>query len=645
MSEDAIFISVLAVLFLPLASTFITSLVSIRYQWIAPIVSTFLLLLTVVFTLIVFYNCWNQEQHVWQNTWFMLDNQPVTVGVFLNNTSLVMLLIISLISLLVHIFSVGYMAGDSAEQRYFSMLGFFTFAMLGLVLADNLLLLFVFWELVGFSSYILIGHWREKPKAASAAKKAFLINRIGDLGLLVGLLLVWTNTGSFNLTLFSFSGEEFWQTAASLSILIGVIGKSAQFPLFIWLPDAMEGPTPVSALVHAATMVAAGVFLLIRVFPIFTPGILDLMVIIGSITSLLGALAALRQTDFKKILAYSTISQLGLMVAAVGTGAYGVALLHLFTHAFFKAGLFLCAGSVIHSVKQAQYKNRLSFDAQNIRHLGGLHNVMPVTFTCFAICSAALIGFPLLSGFQSKDGILISLFQWSHMGNWKIAFSCLVAFSYVLTVFYTVRMLWFVFLAPAKKTQILSAEEAPFVMRLPIILLSIASLWPIVSLHPLAFSGWLLEGIQYPIKNNLFITWFSLIAIPVFVILAWLWYRRRELPQLDQQRFELLLNAFYINKLFTEVIAKPVLKLSWAAEKIDRQVIDGTIHIFTYAQVAFAHFIGWVDSTIVDGAVHNTGRVAKLTGSVGRSFSGGKIQMYIFWSVFALIIFLFWVLF
>jgi NADH-quinone oxidoreductase subunit L len=643
MSEDSLFISVLLVLLLPLASALLMSFISPSYRWLAPITSTFFLALTVVFTFLVFANAWNCELKIWRTTWFMLNHQAITLGIFLNNTSLIMLLIISTISFFVHLYSIGYMAGDKDEQRYFAMLGFFTFAMLGLVLADNFLVLFVFWELVGFSSYMLIGHWREKPAAARAAKKAFLINRVGDLGLLVGLLIVWTNTGTFDLTTFSFSGDETWRSAASLCILLGIVGKSAQFPLFIWLPDAMEGPTPVSALIHAATMVAAGVFLLVRVFPIFTPDALDITVIIGTVSTLVGALAALRQTDLKKILAYSTISQLGLMVVAVGTGAYGVALLHLFTHAFFKAGLFLSAGAVLHSVDHAQQNKTDALDAQDIRNLGGLRKTMPVTFVCFIIFSASLIGLPFFSGFQSKDAIIVSLYEWSE-GSWRSVLFWTIAISSVLTTFYTVRMLWFVFLAPAKRTKSLTVHEAPMVMRAPIILLAIASLWAFVAPYPAEYFGWLLKGIQPIISQNLIITWLSLMLLPAFALAAVLWYRKSELSHTSTRQFRPLLHAFYVDNFVSKFMVRTGFYFSMATEKTDRRVINGTIHLVAYAHVTFAHFIGWADRILIDGTVDTVGRLAKLTGSVARSFSGGKIQVYIFWSVFALIVFLLWVL-
>lgn len=639
MNELTLIACVLPVLLLPLLSALLSTVISSHYRWVTPLASSVLMLITTILALVVFANGWNTKEVIWQFPWFYLDQQLVTVGLYLNNTTLILLIVVSFVSLLVHIFSIGYMAGDAGEQRYFGMLGFFTFSMIGLVLADNLLLLFIFWELVGFSSYILIGHWREKPKAAEAAKKAFIINRVADLGFIIGLLIIWTNTGSFGITAFSFSADG-WQTTASLFFLLGVMGKSAQLPFFNWLPSAMEGPTPVSALIHAATMVVAGVFLLIRLFPLFTPLALDVITIVGCLTSLAGALAALQQFDLKKILAYSTISQLGLMIAAIGSGAYGVALLHLFTHAFFKAGLFLGVGSVIHALHQAQHLHHVAFDAQDIRHLGGLRKAMPVTFICFAICSASLMGLPLFSGFQSKDAILISLFEWSG-GGWRSAFFWTVVASSVLTLFYTVRMVWFVFLAPAKKTALLTISEAPAALRFPLIVLSLASLWLVVSYHPLAFSGWLLTSIQPVIVHNVFITWLSLMIIPAVSLLAWWWYKKRDAAS----QLTFLENGFYLDTVNQLAIVKPVLIVAHTSERIDKRVIDGFLHGLVYAQVTSAHLVGWFDKNIVDGAVDTTGRLAKLIGSLARSFSGGKIQTYIFWTVFVLIIFLFWVLF
>ncbi|NBP69520.1 MAG: NADH-quinone oxidoreductase subunit L, partial [Cytophagia bacterium] len=443
--NEALLIKLLfLVLAMPLVSAMLAQLISEKYRWLTALLAVFILLLTTITTSSIFLMQWNKAPVMWEYNWFVLGDLTITAGLYINNVTLVMVFIVSFISLMVHLFSSGYMAGDKFEKSYYTMLGFFTFCMLGLVLANNLLLLFIFWELVGFSSYTLIGHWREKPLAVKAAGKAFVINRIADLGFIAAILILYTQTNSFGFTEIAQLSDEFWRNTAAICLLIAVMGKSAQVPFFNWLPSAMEGPTPVSALIHAATMVVAGIFLLIRMFPLFSPQVLDIIVIIGSTTALLGSLAALHQYDIKKILAYSTISQLGLMLAAVGTGAYGVALLHLFTHAFFKAGLFLGAGAIIHVLHQAQHSAHVHFDVQDIRNLGGLKKMMPVTLICFTVCSAALSGFPLLSGFQSKDAILVGLFNWSG-SSWKLMFSWAVVLSSALTILYTVRMLWYVF--------------------------------------------------------------------------------------------------------------------------------------------------------------------------------------------------------
>lgn len=641
MSSQALISTLLLIALLPLLSALVATVIPASYRWITPLASSLLLALASVLSLLLSISQWNEPTLVWENTWFSLGESTVTAGILLNNTTLVLLSVVTFISFMVHLFSIGYMAGDKGEQRYYSMLGFFTFAMLGLVLADNLLLLFVFWELVGFSSYMLIGHWREKDAATAAAKKAFIINRIADLGFIIALLIIWTHTGSFSLSSFNFEEQEVWRTGAALCLLLAVMGKSAQLPFFTWLSSAMEGPTPVSALIHAATMVVAGVFLLIRVFALFTPLALDIVVIIGSTTAVLGALAALHQFDFKRILAYSTISQLGLLVAAVGTGAYGVALLHLLTHAFFKAGLFLGAGAVIHSLHQAQHSSHVHFDVQDIRNLGGLRKEMPITFFCFSICAAALAGLPLFSGFQSKDAILVSVFSWSGDQVWRQAFAWTIVITSVLTIFYTVRMLWFVFFEEAKKTSLLTIQEVPTIMRIPLILLSLGSLWWMVAFHPLDFSGWLLDSIQPNQEHNLFITWLSLISIPTLTVLAFLWFKKKKKPSTHA----FLQEGYYLDYLNSLLVTKPVLAMSTVSERIDKRGLDGILHGFAYLTVGLAHFLAWIDKNIVDGLVNTSGRLAKGLGSIARSFSGGQIQSYIFWSVFALVISLFWFLF
>lgn len=638
MSQALLINLLFCMVILPLFSAMLAQFISEKYRWLNPLFAVLLLLLTTITALSICLAQWNEAPVILEYNWFVLGDYTITAGFYINNITLVMVSIVSFISLMVHLFSSGYMAGDKFEKSYYTMLGFFTFCMLGLVLANNILLLFIFWELVGFSSYTLIGHFREKTTAAKAAGKAFVINRLADLGFIAAILILYTQTNTFNLTEVTQVTNEFWRNAAAISLLLGVMGKSAQVPFFNWLPSAMEGPTPVSALIHAATMVVAGIFLLIRMFPLFSAEVLDIVVIVGSITALLGAMAALHQYDIKKILAYSTISQLGLMLAAVGTGAYGVALLHLFTHAFFKAGLFLGAGAIIHVLHQAQHSAHVHFDVQDIRNLGGLNKMMPVTLLCFTVCSAALSGFPMLSGFQSKDAILVSLFAWS--GNsWRLIFTWTVVASSVVTIIYSVRMVWYIFFAPTKKTNLLRVSEAPGILRLPIILLSVCSLWFVVSVHPLEYNGWLLNNIQ-PAKHYLFITWLSMILIPAFSVLAWLWYRKKELTRV----YPVFKNGYYLDRVYDKAGKNAALTLAYTAQKSDQQ-IDRFIHVLAYAQITFAHLLAWFDKWIIDGTVNGIAWMARQTGALARSFSGGKIQTYIFWTTITLIIFLFWILF
>lgn len=372
------------VLTLPFISCMVSFLIPARHAWLASISASVIMLACTVLGSVLFFS---RESIVINIDWFKIGNTQVSFRLMLDDLARLMVMVVTVVSFLIHLYSTGYMAGDFGIRRYFGMLGFFTFSMLGIVFSDHLILMFMFWELMGFSSYLLIGHWMQKPAASKAAQKAFLYNRIGDAALLIGILILWTHPDAL---------WSYWKTTAALCIFFGVVGKSAQFPLFTWLPEAMEGPTPVSALLHAATMVAAGVFLLIRVNALFTEHALIVVTITGGATAVLGAVCALQQFDIKKILAYSTISQLGLMVLAVGIGAKDAALLHLFTHAFFKAGLFLAAGSVIHALSHSQFHAENNMDVQDIRNLGGLRKKLPVTFLTFCIAGASLAGIPLI---------------------------------------------------------------------------------------------------------------------------------------------------------------------------------------------------------------------------------------------------------
>lgn len=625
---------------LPFISCILSFTISEKYSWVVSFTSPLMHLLSALAAGVVFFGIWNHQPLAMEWSWFTCGGFTFTAGILLNNISSLMLLVVTLISFLVNFYSSGYMAGDPDIKRYFAMLGFFTFSMLGIVVADNLLLIFIFWELVGFSSYILIGHWKEKPEAADAAKRAFILNRVGDLGFLIGLMILWSNASTFNLMALAEPSQPLpWQTFASICIFCGVIGKSAQFPLFAWLPDAMEGPTPVSALIHAATMVAAGVFLLARVYFLFTAYALDVVAVTGTITALLGALTALVQHDIKKILAYSTVSQLGLMVVAIGAGAPEAAILHLFTHAFFKACLFLAAGSVIHSLHQAKHQSHTDFDVQDIRNLGGLQKKLPFTFIIFILSGSALAGIPFFSGYISKDAILTSLITWKGDDlSWRwLVFASAFVVSFI-TVLYTFRMIWSIFKGEEKSTVHLAISEPPAAMRAPMAILAVACIWITVSWNPLNFSGWIYHGLSSVKELH---SSFIFFASPIWIFLALgTAYMIRE----KSIQSATLFNGFYVKRLYRVLFETPTFQLALLTERADRRWIDGVLHTSAYVQLIIAHFTGWFDRIIVDGLVDGAAGLARGIGSFTRSFQGGKIQLYIFWAVFAIIIFIIWTL-
>lgn len=619
----------------PLASFVSNCALPTRYTRAISIISLSWISAAFIAAAALLVTCWNAPITLPVN-WFLLGTHSFTADLALSNRSLMMLTVVSLISLLVHVYSTRYMAGDEGWKRYFAMLGFFTFSMQGIVLSDNLLFLFIFWELVGFSSYMLIGHWHQKPEAGRAATKAFVMNRIGDAGFLVGLMIVWATRDTLSLShLLDTSADPGWQTAASLCIFCGIIGKSAQFPLFTWLPDAMEGPTPVSALIHAATMVAAGVYLLVRVFALFTEEALLVVAIVGMITTLAGALAALSQYDIKRILAYSTMSQLGLMILALGMGVVDAALIHLLTHAFFKACLFLSAGMVIHSIHEAQDAG-LHFDAQDIRNMGGLKSRMRGTFAAFVISGASLAGVPFFSGFLSKEAIVTAVFTHTHILSWFMLVVIMIVS--MLTVLYTFRLIWFVFMGEARTVGPLHIEEPGWRMRTPVFILAMGSLWLLVSWNPFDFKGWMLPA-EPSSPHAVWITIFSILWVTGAIFLGWFIFHK--------EKFDtnaLFRNGFYVDELYDAAVTKGVLNGAKAASALDRDWIDKGIHGAAYVQVIFAHFVAWIDRVFIDGTVNAAARLTGVGGKITRSFQGGNIQLYIFWAVFTIIIFIIWAL-
>jgi NADH-quinone oxidoreductase subunit L len=561
--------------------------------------------------------------------WLWVGDLAVDIGLRLDRLSLVMALVVTGVGSLIHIYSAGYMRGDRGYARYFACLSLFTFSMLGIVLSDNFVMMFIFWELVGVSSYLLIGHWYEKPAAADACKKAFLTNRIGDFGFLAGILLVWATLGhhlNFE-ELVSHVKDSHRDnfgpvaTAAGLLIFCGAMGKSAQFPLHVWLPDAMEGPTPVSALIHAATMVAAGVYMLCRVFFLFNvPGshALEVIAWIGGFTALLAAVIAVQQNDIKRILAYSTLSQLGYMVMAVGLGGPTPAMFHLTTHAFFKALLFLGAGSVINALHHEQ----------NIWKMGGLRKKMPVTYWTFMAGTLALCGLWPFSGFYSKDSILAQALKTNHLALFVLG--VVVA---ALTTFYMFRLVFVVFGAGERSETAGHAHESPRIMIWPLRVLAILSVGggvlgiehvldrqfdPETTAPALGFAQQIIE----PFNDSPVGALFGLFAFAIGLSLAVGLYHRRladPLPEKLGWLSRAMRNRFYFDELYERVL-------------------------IPCTQEALARLADFMDRWIISGAVHLAHGTTELTGRALRLAQNGSIQTYAFMLVLGVALVLYWVL-
>ncbi|HEY3661738.1 MAG TPA: NADH-quinone oxidoreductase subunit L [Chthoniobacterales bacterium] len=484
----------------------------------------------------------------------------IPLGLTLDPLSRSMLFMVTGVGALIHIYSLGYMGTDEGKSRYFAGLSLFMFSMLGIVLANNFVMMFIFWELVGVSSYLLIGHWFERPSAADAAKKAFITNRLGDFGFMLGILMVWNATGSvvfgdIAAGMGRFAGHPAYLTAAALLVFCGAVGKSAQFPLHVWLPDAMEGPTPVSALIHAATMVAAGVYMLVRVGFLIEASLGALQVIawIGTITAVLAALMATQQSDIKRILAYSTLSQLGYMVTAVGLASGQAAMFHLFTHAAFKALLFLGSGSIIFMLHHEQ----------NIWRMGGLAKRLPITFLTFAVGTLALIGFPGFSGFFSKDAILALAYERS------LPIFVFAAFTALLTAYYMTRLVVVAFFGSPRSEAAAHGAESPPVMTIPLVILAI----------PAALGGFGFFATRFLVLPNekehlLVVPAIAFGCLFVGVLSAFLLYRNRSSDPID---IELFRNRFYIDEFYTGLIRATQGALASLSAFVDRWILDGAV--------------------------------------------------------------------
>jgi NADH-quinone oxidoreductase subunit L len=567
------------ILFLPLLSVAVITLFTLRSKTVSSLISIGVVAAGFVMTCL-FVNAngihYSGETAI---NWLTIGGLNVDFGLKLDALSMMMLFVVTGVGGLIHIYSYSYMDEDAGKARFFAFLSLFTFSMLGIVLANNFLMTFIFWELVGVSSYLLIGFWFEKPSAGDAAKKAFITNRLGDFGFLAGILMVWGLLGSLNFSALQNAMVSnpaalgAGATIAGLLIFCGAAGKSAQFPLHVWLPDAMEGPTPVSALIHAATMVAAGVYMLCRTLFLFNADSLHVIAYIGGFTALLAALMAVLQNDIKRIIAYSTLSQLGYMVMVVGLNGPTPAMFHLTTHAFFKALLFLAAGSVIIGMHHEQ----------DIWHMGGLKKKMPVTFWTFLIGALALCGIPPFSGFYSKDSILTQCLA----GKNYLLFAVAV-FVAGLTAFYTFRLFFVVFFGKEKTDHAKHAHESPLIITAPLVILAVfAAIGGFIGIannygsqfaadhETLSLAQQLLEPLHAPVA--------MLIGIAVAVagiFLAYLLYNNAASDPLPAKLGGLataMKNKFYFDELYEATFIRAHDFLAAVADWIDRWILEGAI--------------------------------------------------------------------
>jgi NADH-quinone oxidoreductase subunit L len=610
--------------------------------------------------------------------WMPTGKTLLEMGVMVDPLTAIMLFMVPLVCTMIFIYAIGYMHGDPRYARFFAYVSLFATGMLGLVVADNLLMLFIFWEIMGLCSYLLIGFWFEKPSAMKAGLKAFLTTRVGDVFLLMGLVLLYGQTGT--VTFSKVLSEETLQTlvhtslsvplfgsvpaATVIALLIfgGTVGKSAQFPLHIWLPDAMEGPTPVSALIHAATMVSAGVYLVVRMFPLFhavpqgtAP---QVVAFIGAFTALFASTIAVAQNDIKKVLAYSTISQLGYMVMALGLGAYVAGAFHLITHAFFKALLFMGSGSVIVGAHHEQ----------DMMEMGGLRSRMKVTFWTYIVGTLALAGIPPLAGFWSKDEILADAFANGHLLAWAVGSAA--AF---LTAFYMGRQIFLVFFGEPRSHHAEHAKESPKTMIYPLIVLAVfAALLGFVGVpedfpvlgHLLGNPFHAFVGEQFePGHVNWLVMGLSIVLACSGLGVGYLIYGRKPLKEGQPDPltrlgvvYTVLKNKYYFDEIYHFIFIRPVIWLGdvmavvdkngidWVVNAVARgvvalgtglwrfvdvPVIDGAVNLVGRGGDLFSQMWGWFDNHIVDGAVNGVGAIASWLGQTLRGMQTGRLQNYL----------------
>jgi len=560
--------------------------------------------------------------------WLRVGTFSLNFGILIDPLTAMMLFVVTYVGSLIFIYSVGYMHEDPRFSRFFAYLSLFMASMLGLVLSSHYIQLFIFWELVGLCSYLLIGFWFEKTSAAKAGMKAFITTKIGDVGFLIGILLLFACAGTLQFKDFT---PEFLSAKAqtggallalaAILIFAGACGKSAQFPLHVWLPDAMEGPTPVSALIHAATMVAAGVYLVARSFVLFShfPQALAVVAVIGTITAFMAAFIALTATDIKKVLAYSTISQLGYMMAALGLGGFSAGTFHLMTHAFFKALLFLGAGSVIHGTQ-----------TQDLREMGGLFPRMKITSLTFLVAALAISGVPPLSGFFSKDEILLTAYE----SGQNIIFFILLATSF-MTAFYMFRLFVLAFLGKPRKK--IHAHESPAVMTVPLSILAVFSALIGIPGSPYLnhwFQGFIHGGHSQEIHISLFVIKCSIAAAVSGIALAVIFYRFfPKIPEFLAKVFKPLYliscNKFWLDELYQWVLIRPFMKISQLLFKFDESIVDGAVNQSAFQTINLSGIKNWFDQHIVDGAVNGVARITQQASRISRKFQTGLIQNYL----------------
>ncbi len=525
--------------------------------------------------------------------WISFGNIDISFGLWIDSLTMIMLMVVTGVGFLIHLYSIGYMHADEGFTRFFTYLNLFIFFMLLLVMGSNYLMMFIGWEGVGLCSYLLIGFWFKNDAYNDAAQKAFVMNRIGDLGFLLGMFFILFNFGTLDIQAVqeiapSLTANSTLLITITLLLFVGAIGKSAQLPLYTWLPDAMAGPTPVSALIHAATMVTAGIYMVVRSNVLFAlaPTTLDVILWIGVATSVFAAVIGLKQNDIKKVLAYSTVSQLGLMFAALGLGAFSSGIFHLVTHAFFKALLFLGAGSVIHALS----------GEQDIRQMGGLKKLIPITYITFLLASLAIAGFPLLSGFFSKDEILAHAFE-QNKAIWTILF-----ISSLLTAFYMFRLVFLTFFNSFRGTEEVKhhIHESPWTMTVPLIILCILSVVGGVLGLPAVFhvnhmldtylaavtspSASLVhhgEALSHSMEIGL-LSFAGIAAILVILYAARKYVTLKAMPEADASINglpKLIYNKFYVDEIYNSVIVVPLFKMSeWFGNFFDKQVVDRAVN-------------------------------------------------------------------